>query len=350
MTEPSSESFYCFSPPILRHSLEEQAGLHVFETIRAFIELLEDLERRQSSGVQKPCFMTELLASKEANFTREEIAFIAVTLLEAGSDTTRNTLLEVVAGAAMYPDWIARARAELDKVCGENAQRLPTFDDMERLPMIRAAVKEAIRWRYASSHVTIPYTTSKPNVTITLFRPTNTQTGVPHALTKDDEFEGYRLPAGTVVTWNHWGISHDPDEYDQPERFYPDRFLNDDLGKVTKGHLGFGAGKAFPFPPSSREIVFSVGAVTDHTNNFFVGRRVCVGFNVAASNLFIAIARLVYCFDIEQDPAHPVVVDKPFPLTAMEEPYKVIIKPRSEEHRKLVLNDCRDAAVIDPNA
>jgi len=64
-------------------------------------------------------------------------------------------------------------------------------------------------------------------------------------LTKDDEFEDYKLPAGTVVTWNHWAISHSSGEYDQPERFYPDRFLDDDLDKVGKGHLGFGAGKHF---------------------------------------------------------------------------------------------------------
>lgn len=91
--------------------------------------------------------MTELLASKENHFTRDETAFIAVTLLEAGSDTTRNSMLEAVAGSAMYPEWIPRARAQLDEVCGKNAERLPTFDDIERLPLLVAAAKEAVRWR-----------------------------------------------------------------------------------------------------------------------------------------------------------------------------------------------------------
>ncbi|EXJ70648.1 uncharacterized protein A1O5_05638 [Cladophialophora psammophila CBS 110553] len=267
-------------------------------TITAFKQFLDDLERRVKEGKQKDCFMTQLLASKEAKFTRDETAFIAVTLLEAGSDTTRNSLLEVVAGTALYPDWVPRARAELDEVCGKNAERLPTFDDIERLPMIRAAVKEAVRWR-----------------------PTNTQTGVPHALTADDEFEGYRFPKGTVVTWNQWAIANDPNEYDQPERFYPDRFLDEELDKPQKGHLGFGA-----------------------------GRRMCVGYNVAASNLFIAISRLIYCFDIEQDQAHPIVVDKPFPLTAVVEPYKVKFKPRSDAHRRLIIRECQEAAVIDSKA
>lgn len=79
-------------------------------------------------------------------------------------------------------------------------------------------------------------------------RPSIAETGIPHALTEDDEFEGYRFPKGTIVTWNHWGIANNPAEYDEPERFKPERFLNEDLDKVTKGHLGFGAGKFWKVP------------------------------------------------------------------------------------------------------
>lgn len=92
--------------------------------------------------------MTELLeSSAKEDFTAEEIAYIAGTLIEAGTDTTRMSLLELIAGTAMYPEWIARARAELDSVCGHNADRLPEFDDRDRLPMVKAAIKEAVRWR-----------------------------------------------------------------------------------------------------------------------------------------------------------------------------------------------------------
>ena len=53
----------------------------------------------------------------------------------------------MIAGAATYPEWVVRARQELDAVCGANAERLPTFEDRDQLPYITAVVKESFRWR-----------------------------------------------------------------------------------------------------------------------------------------------------------------------------------------------------------
>ena len=144
--------------------------------------------------------------------------------MEAGSDTSRVSIGQIIAGATTYPDWVARARAELDKVCGYNAERLPTAEDREQLPYITAVVKEGFRWR--------------PNIA---------EIGAPHALVKDEEYEGYKFPAGTVLTWNAWAIALDPNEYEDPERFWPDRFLNDDLNAPLKGHWAFGPGKQVSF-------------------------------------------------------------------------------------------------------
>ncbi|KAG4284981.1 hypothetical protein FPRO06_06241 [Fusarium proliferatum] len=191
-------------------------------------------------------------------FTEEESYWMAGTLIEAGSDTTRITLILILAAAVMYPDWVGRTQRQLDSVCGYKAERLPTFDDMAKLPLVKGVIKEGLRWK--SSIV---------------------ETGVPHALTKDDTFDGYRIAAGTVVTYNSWAISHL--DYEEPERFYPERFLDDDLDVPTKGHVGFGA-----------------------------GRRVCVGNNVAWNNLLISVSRLLYCFDIEEVPGKPVDASRSF--------------------------------------
>lgn len=138
--------------------------------------------------------------------------------MEASSDTSRTSINKLLAAAALYPDFVKTARAELDEICGYNAERLPVLSDKEKLPYIMAVVKEVLRWR--------PFVS----------------TGIPHMLTKDDEYEGYNFPAGTVFTWNAYDISLSAVDYDRPIEFLPKRFLNDDLHNATEGHWAFGAG------------------------------------------------------------------------------------------------------------
>lgn len=109
---------------------------------------LEELEQRRREGTHKPCFASELLDSgAKVEFTRDQLLYILGTMMEAGSDTTRMSMNQVIAGAALFPDWVERARKELDAVCGANAERLPNFADLESLPLIKAAVKESLRWK-----------------------------------------------------------------------------------------------------------------------------------------------------------------------------------------------------------
>lgn len=163
--------------------------------------------------------MEFLKMSENQGFDETQKLFTLGTLMEAGSDTSRVSIGQIIAGAATYPDWVLRAREQLDAVCGANAERLPGWDDREKLPYITAVVKEGFRWR--------------PNLA---------EIGAPTSLIKDDEYEGYKFPAGTVFVWNAWAIALDPKEYPDPERFYPDRFLTDDLNNPLKGHWGFGPG------------------------------------------------------------------------------------------------------------
>lgn len=104
---------------------------------------------------------------KEFAIDDAEKLIVFSTLLEAGSDTSRTAITQMVAAAAVYHKWVKKAQAMLDEVCGANAQRLPNFGDRQALPYISAAVKESLRWR--------PFI----------------QTGVPHMITEDQEYEGY---------------------------------------------------------------------------------------------------------------------------------------------------------------
>lgn len=179
------------------------------------------MEEKMTKGTQRECFGTDFLKTEEVKkMTEVQKLFVFGTLMEAGSDTSRVTIGQIIAGAATYSEWVSRARAQLDDVCGHNAERLPQWEDREKLNYISAVVKEGFRWR--------------PNIA---------EIGAPTMLTKDDEYEGYRFPAGTVFTWNAWAIALDPEEYAQPERFWPDRFLDGTEENALKGHWAFGPGK-----------------------------------------------------------------------------------------------------------
>lgn len=116
---------------------------------RNFIREIEAFKQREAKGTNMQCFLSEFYRlEKDKEFNDElTVAFLAGSLMEAGSDTTRIALNTMVAGSALFPDWVQRARIELDAVCGSNAERLPTRLDTEKLPLIQAAAKEAIRWK-----------------------------------------------------------------------------------------------------------------------------------------------------------------------------------------------------------
>lgn len=156
----------------------------------------------------------------------------------------------------------------------------------------------------------------------------------------DDTFEGYKLPAGTNVIWNSWGVHMGESEYEQPGKFRPERWLNDDLDKPIKGHLAFGAGKSArslhcPIPRYAKHVLFSNA-----------GRRLCPGWVIASDSLHLLISRLLYCFDFHTVPGCPIPVGKPFG-TGNEKPYEVDIAPRSPAHADLVRRECAEAANIE---
>jgi hypothetical protein len=197
---------------------------------RSYSHFQNEMLQKIEAGSAKDCFGKMVNEKKgELGFDDKQAMFVGrlmssclltagASVVEAGSDTTRGTMNAVVAAAIAQPDWVERARAELDRVCG-NAGRLPTFADVPELAYIQAVAKESLRWRPLA------------------------EVGVNHMCTDDFEFEQYYFPKGTLFTWNSWAISQDPAEYEDPERFWPERFLDKFVGDVLHGQWGFGAGR-----------------------------------------------------------------------------------------------------------
>ncbi|KAH7137038.1 cytochrome P450 [Dactylonectria estremocensis] len=262
------------------------------DTVRTYRRFFDDLEKRIGAGEDPKCFSRELLnLAQDYGFDEPQKYFCAGTLIEAGSDTTRNQINNVIAAAAKFPEWVKKAQAELDSVCGFTAERLPSFDDYESLPYIMAVIKEGLRWR--------------PNMI---------PTGMPRMLVEDDSWGPYRFEKGTIFTWNAWGISHNEKEFKDNERFVPERFMDENVYDVLKGQFGFG-----------------------------MGRRVCVGWQVGMRNMFIAFSRLLYCFDFVEVPGAPIDDARIDPLAHSEAPFQIAITPRSDAHTELIRRECQAA-------
>ncbi len=96
----------------------------------------------------------------------------------------------------LYPETQARAQAELDEVLGRS--RLPDFgNDEYELPYIKAIVLEVLRWMPVTPLGSSSHSLSAETAT-------DDVTGVPHLVTQEDEYQGYRIPAGSIVFANTW--------------------------------------------------------------------------------------------------------------------------------------------------
>ena len=146
----------------------------------------------------------------------------------------------------------------MDSVLG-TGDTLPDKIDPETLPYLSACVVEALRWR--------------PVSTLSLPRETSA----------DQDVLGYRVPKGTMVLQNIWHMHMDADYYEEPERYRPERYVDNPLG----------ARPGAPHQPG-RKNVYTFGA----------GRRECPGAAFFYQGMGLAFAQLLWAFELA--PAGPL--------------------------------------------
>ena len=208
----------------------------------------------------------------------------------------------------LHPAEYKKLQQEVDSVVDD--KRLPEFEDLSKLPRVRAVVKETLRWR--------PVTAG----------------GLPHYSTKDDIYEGMFIPAGTNIHPNQWAIHRDPSLYPEPETFLPARWLE-------------------PSYPTYREPLTQHPTTTNYSA-FGFGRRICPGQHIADRSLDILVARIAWACDITKKVGRDgKVIDVPHynyvsGFNVQPEPFAFNLKARSEERWKVVSEEYETGRRNDP--
>ena len=141
-----------------------------------------------------------------------------------------------------------------------------------------------------------------------------------------------KIPKGSAIILNTWGIHNDANRYADPEVFNPYRYQNQtQLASVyanssdyqNRDHFGYG-----------------------------IGRRICPGIHLAERSLFLAVARILWAFTIQpklDQTGNPIPIDVD-PATGYHEgllneclPFEVDIKIRSEKRLETILAEVAKA-------
>ncbi|KAJ7454672.1 cytochrome P450 [Mycena latifolia] len=246
-----------------------------------------------ATGIESTSFTTSRLMSlddaQDEASQELDIKQVAASMYATGTDTTRATLIMFLRGILSNPTAQRMAQQEIDAVIGPG--QLPGFEDMDRLPYITAVIKETMRWWPVAPM------------------------GVPHAVTEEDNYRGYRIPAGSVVFANSWALLHDESAYQDPHLFKPERFLLD--------------GKLNPAVRDPLDIIFGFG------------RRSCPGRYMGWDSVWIMVASMLTVFDITKAVGEDGKVIEPPPghvsqLVTTPTPFKCSIKPRSNAAAELI--------------
>nr|ASB17938.1 cytochrome P450 CYP71B101 [Polygala tenuifolia] len=181
--------------------------------------------------------------------THNHIKAILMNIFLGGVDTTALSVEWAMAELVRNPRVMAKAQQEIRSRIGDK-QKVDE-EDIEQLNYLKMVVKETLRLHPPA----------------TLLLPRETLSAV--------KINGYDIPEKSRIQINVWAIGRDPDLWESPEEFMPERFEDSPIDFK---------GRHFELLP------------------FGAGRRGCPGLALGVTMIESTLANLLHCFDWKYPP------------------------------------------------
>uniref|UniRef100_F7AR76 Uncharacterized protein n=1 Tax=Ciona intestinalis TaxID=7719 RepID=F7AR76_CIOIN len=172
-------------------------------------------------------------------------------LFAAGTETSSSTIRWALFYLIVNPDIQDKVHKEIDDVIETGHNGVVRYDT--KLPYTKAVLQETYRIRTA------------------------TPLGVPRRNTEDVTLMGYFIPKNTQIIPNLWWVHNDPEYWNEPDVFKPERHLDEEGNLIM----------------SNRVIPFSIGA------------RHCLGENLARTEIFLFLVSILQKFTVLPNPEDP---------------------------------------------
>ncbi|KAK8999571.1 hypothetical protein V6N11_070732 [Hibiscus sabdariffa] len=256
--------------------------------INEFLQgLIDDHRRRREADdfENGNGMIHSLLSSQEQHpeyYTDEVIKGLLQDILSAGTDTTAVTVEWAMTNLLNNEAALNKARAELDLHFGED--KLVNEADLPKLRYLQNVVTETLRL-----HPAVPLL-------------------VPHMNSEDCTIGNYHIPKGTMLFVNASAIQRDPNVWDQPMNFRPNRFEQD-------GENDQRDPKMMPFG---------------------IGRRSCPGMELAQQIVGSVLGQMIQLFEWKRIDEKMIDIEEGKGLTMPKvEPLEAMFKPRNIAHKLL---------------
>uniref|UniRef100_A0A1J3GGU3 Phenylalanine N-monooxygenase n=1 Tax=Noccaea caerulescens TaxID=107243 RepID=A0A1J3GGU3_NOCCA len=207
------------------------------------------LQWRDGKMKEPQDFLDMLISVKDCNgkptLSEEEIKAQITDLMLATVDNPSNAAEWAMAEMINEPSIMQKAVEEIDRVVGKD--RLVLESDLPNLNYVKACAREAFRL-----HPVAPF-------------------NLPHMSTADAVVDGYFIPKGSHVLISRIGIGRNPNVWEKPLKFDPERHLRANINVELHD-------------PDLNIISFSTG------------RRGCMGANIGSAMTYMLLARLIQGF------------------------------------------------------